>query len=204
MATKILKDYTFKELSKKFNEIPCKFSEMQYYAHKADWSAVVGVGISDNATTIENLAIGDIRLYSKALTTTNWDEVLSPYGYGKWRRMVTGDYIYDKALFRYILRTSVESSRPNVRMYKHLVDVPDITDTKVVDIPLEQPLNISFSEGRIFHIVPDVNVLIKSFSGSSTIPTLTVYDITTKGFKVTLKNGSQFVAGKISYSATGY
>ena len=49
-----------------------------------------------------------------------------------------------------------------------------------------------------------MNVSIKSYSGTSGTPEVMVYNIDRYGFDVTLKNGSEYVAGKITYAARAY
>ena len=151
--------------------------------------------------------ISDIRLYDKVLNETNYDETITPYGYGKWKEMVTGDYIYEKALCKYAMQASLNADRPNTRIYQHKVDVPDRVQTGTVVLDtIEQPLHVKFDDDpvRAFHVTPEMNVSIKSYSGTSGTPEVMVYNIDRYGFDVTLKNGSEYVAGKITYAARAY
>lgn len=154
-----------------------------------------------NAGTI----IGDIRFYSKVLNETNWDETLTPFGYGKWKQLITGDYIYQKALCKYCIQASLNADRPNTRKYLHKVDVPDVNDAGIVKLTTSnQPYKVEFKPDRKFHIIPDVNVAIKSYEGVESTPIVIPYDVTTKSFMVTMKVNGKFVAGSISYAARGY
>lgn len=151
--------------------------------------------------------ISDIRLYDKVLNETNYDETITPYGYGKWKEMVTGDYIYEKALCKYAMQASLNADRPNTRIYQHKVDVPDRVQTGTVVLDtIEQPLHVKFDDDpvRAFHVTPEMNVSIKSYSGTSGTPEVMVYNIDRYGFDVTLKNGSEYVAGSITYAARAY
>lgn len=149
--------------------------------------------------------IGDIRFYNKVLNETNWDETITPFGYGKWKEMITGDYIYQKALCKFIMQASLNADRPNARTYIHKIDVPDLVDRGTVALTADnQPYEVEFNADRVFHVVPEVNVTIKSYSGVDGTPLIIPYDITTKGFKVTMKMGTEFVAGNITYAARGY
>lgn len=149
--------------------------------------------------------IGDIRFYNKVLNETNWDETITPFGYGKWKEMITGDYIYQKALCKFIMQASLNADRPNARTYIHKIDVPDLVDRGTVTLTADnQPYEVEFNADRVFHVVPEVNVTIKSYSGVDGTPLIIPYDITTKGFKVTMKMGTEFVAGNITYAARGY
>ena len=151
--------------------------------------------------------IGDIRFYDTVLNETNYDSTITPYGYGKWKEMVTGDYIYTKALCKYSMQASLNADRPNTRVYLHKVDVPDVVDRGTVELTKDnQPLWVKFSkeEVRKFHIVPELNVSIKSYSGVDTPPIVIPYNTTTEGFYVTMKSGGEFVEGSITYAARGY
>lgn len=151
----------------------------------------------------DNNVIGDIRFYDKIINETNFGEVLTPYGYGQWRRMITGDYIYSKALCKYVMQASLESDRPNTRTYKHKVDVPDVIETGTVDMSsMDSFKQVLFK--REFHIAPDIRVSVASYSGTNATPITIPYDITNKGFKVTLKADGRNLNGSISYSARGY
>ena len=162
-----------------------------------------------NAFKVNNAGqvISDIRLYNKVLNETNYDETITPYGYGKWKVLVTGDYIYEKALCKYTMQASLNADRPNTRIYQHKVDVPDRVQTGTVVLDTkEQPLHVKFDDDpvRAFHVTPEMNVSIKSYSGTSGTPEVMVYNIDRYGFDITLKNGSEYVAGKITYAARAY
>ena len=162
-----------------------------------------------NAFKVSNAGqiISDIRLYNKVLNETNYDETITPYGYGKWKEMVTGDYIYEKALCKYTMQASLNADRPNTRIYQHKVDVPDRVQTGTVVLDTkEQPLHVKFDDDpvRAFHVTPEMNVSIKSYSGTSGTPEVMVYNIDRYGFDVTMKVGTEYIAGSITYAARGY
>lgn len=147
--------------------------------------------------------IGDIRFYNKVLNETNWDETITPFGYGKWKELITGDYIYQKYLCKFVMQASLNADRPNAREYRHLIDVPDVQETGIAELTeTNQPYTVEFT--RFLHVVPDVNTTIKSYSGIDGTPTIIVYNITTKSFDVTMKMGSKYVAGTISWASRGY
>lgn len=151
--------------------------------------------------------IGDIRFYDKVLNETDYDATITPFGYGKWRELVTGDYIYEKALCKYSMQASLNADRPNTRTYIHKIDVPDVVDRGIATLTeSNQPLFVRFSdeEVRKFHIVPELTVSIKSYSGTGTTPLVIPYNTTTEGFYVTMKADGAFVEGSISWSARGY
>ena len=171
--------------------------------------APINLGMGFKAQRIANAGqvIGDIRFYDKVLNETDYDATITPFGYGKWRELVTGDYIYEKALCKYSMQASLNADRPNTRTYIHKVDVPDVVDKGVAELTkTNQPLFVRFSleEVRKFHIVPELNVNIKSYSGVGTTPLVIPYNTTTEGFYVTMKADGEFVEGSISWSARGY
>lgn len=166
---------------------------------------IMNVSTSRNANAGQ--VIGDIRFYDTVLNETNYDSTLTPYGYGKWKELITGDYIYTKAMCKYSMQASLNADRPNTRQYLHKVDVPDVVDRGIAELTKEnQPLFVKFSkeEVRKFHIVPELNVSIKSYSGTDKSPIIIPYNTTTEGFYVTMKADGEFVEGKISWSARGY
>ena len=151
--------------------------------------------------------ISDIRLYDKVLNETNYDETITPYGYGKWKVLVTGDYIYEKALCKYTMQASLNADRPNTRIYQHKVDVPDRVQTGTVVLDtIEQPLHVKFDDDpvRAFHVTPELNVSIKSYSGTDQTPLVMTYNLDRYGFDVTMKVGTEYIAGSITYAARGY
>lgn len=167
------------------------------------------IGVKFGALKLGNAGqvISDIRFYNKVLNETNWDESLTPFGYGKWKIMITGDYIYTKALCKYSMIASLNADRPNTREYYHRVDVPDVIDRgTVVLTKTNQPYHVKFTPEtvRFFHVVPELNVSIKSYSGTGETPLIIPYNVTTTGFDVVMKVGSGYVDGSITYSARGY
>ena len=101
------------------------------------------------------------------------------------------------------MQASLNADRPNAREYRHLVDVPDVQETGIAELTeTNQPYTVEFT--RFLHVVPDVNTTIKSYSGIDGTPTIIVYNITTKSFDVTMKMGSEYVAGTISWASRGF
>lgn len=168
------------------------------------FKGALGIGVLkiNNAQQV----LSDLRFYDKVLNETNFDETFTPFGYSKWKKMITGDYIYQKALCKYVMQASLNVDRPNARAYTHKVDVPDVVDTgTVVLTTANQPHEMHFNSDRKFHIVPELNVTIKSYSGTGATPLVLAYDVTTKGFMVVMKNeNGGYVEGTITYAARGY
>lgn len=185
------------------NELDFTVDKHLDYTKNLPTTLVFGVTRLGNAGQV----IGDIRFYDKVLNETNWDETLTPFGYGKWKIMITDDYIYEKALCKYVMQASLNADRPNTREYLHKVDVPDRVDTGTVELDTKnQPYHVKFTpeDVRAFHIVPELNVSIKSYSGTGDSPIIIPYNVTAEGFDVTMKVDGAFVEGSITYAARGY
>lgn len=165
---------------------------------------ILGIGVLkiNNAQQV----LSDLRFYDKVLNETNFDETFTPFGYSRWKKMITGDYIYQKALCKYVMSASLDADRPNVRVYTHKVDVPDVLDTGTVALTTtNQPCEVHFNGDRKFHIIPELNATIKSYSGTGATPLVLAYNVTTKGFTVVMKNeDGGYVEGTITYAARGY
>ena len=167
----------------------------------------VCLGIDVDRIANAGQIMGDIRFYDTALNEGNYSGILTPYGYGRWRELVTGEYIYQGAICKYCMQSSLNADRPNTRQYVHKVDVPDIIDTGTATLTkTNQPLFVRFSdeEVRRFHVVPELNVNIKSYGGTGATPLVIPYNVTREGFYVTMKVDGAYVDGTISYSARGY
>lgn len=165
------------------------------------------LGVKAHRLANAGQVIGDIRFYDKVLTESNYDTALTPYGYGAWSQLIAGDYNFTKAICKYSMRASLNANRPNTRSYLHKMDVPDIIDGGVATLTKDnQPLFVKFSddETRKFHIVPEVTVSLKSYSGTNATPLIIPYDVSREGFYVTMKADGASIDGSISWSARGY
>ena len=194
-----------KELTNPFKYFKGKhLKDLRVTAYIADYKDVLGIGVSK----IDNIPIvlSDLRFYDKVLNETNFDETFTPFGYSRWKKMITGDYIYQRALCKYVIHASLDSDRPNVRAYTHKVDVPDLLAQGTVELTVNnQPRKVQFPKDRTFHIVPEMNISIKSYSGTGATPLVLAYNVTTKGFMVSMKNeDGGYVEGTITYAARGY
>lgn len=194
-----------KELTNPFKYFKGKhLKDLRVTAYIADYKDVLGIGVSK----IDNIPIvlSDLRFYDKVLNETNFDEAFTPFGYSRWKKMITGDYIYQKALCKYVMQASLDADRPNARAYIHKVDVPDLLAQGTVELTVSnQPREVNFPKDRTFHIVPEMNISIKSYSGTGATPLVLAYNVTTKGFTVVMKNeDGGYVEGTITYAARGY
>lgn len=194
-----------KELTGSLKSFKGKYlKDLKIVAYIADYKSALGIGASkiSGAQTV----LSDLRFYDKVLNETNFDESFAPFGYSRWKKMITGDYIYQKALCKYVMQSSFSADRPNVRMYTHKVDVPDLLAQGTVELTVDnQPQEVHFPKDRTFHIVPEMNISIKSYSGTGATPLVLAYNVTTKGFMVVMKNeDGGYVEGTVTYAARGY
>lgn len=150
--------------------------------------------------------ISDIAIYPNVLNETDFDVAETPIGWGRFKNMLTGDYIYQKALCSYLMQASnLDSDRPNTREYVHKVDVPDTYETgEIVFTSEDNPIVYRFK--RPFHIVPEVNYSLKSVDNVSDLSQIFILpiEVTTEYLKVALKKQDSFVQGVISFAARGY
>ena len=150
--------------------------------------------------------LSDLTLYNVALNETNFDQAITPAGYDRFKTMLTGDYIYQKALFRFILSaTTTSGERPNTREYMHKVDVPDTFETGTIEFETDwNPATYEFS--REFHIVPEVTYTVIRVENMEELNQAVVLpiEVTTKHIIAQLKVGSKYVNGAVSFSARGY
>ena len=150
--------------------------------------------------------LSDLTIYNVALNETNFDQAITPAGYDRFKTMLTGDYIYQKALFRFILSaTTISGERPNTREYLHKIDVPDTFETGTIEFETNRnPATYEFS--REFHIVPEVTYTIIRVENMEELNQAVILpiEVTTKHIIAQLKVGSRYVNGAVSFSARGY
>lgn len=194
-----------KEITNPFKYFKGKrLKDLRVTAYIADYKDVLGIDVPKLDNT--PIVLSDLRFYDKVLNETNFDEAFTPFGYSRWKKMITGDYIYQRALCKYVMQASLNEDSPNARVYVHKVDVPDLLAQGTVELTVSnQPLEVNFPKDRTFHIVPEMNISIKSYSGTGATPLVLAYNVTTKGFTVVMKNeDGGYVEGTITYAARGY
>ena len=155
-----------------------------------------------------NAVFSDLKIKNFELTDDAFEEILlfdGPVGYENFKPFIAGDYQFQKAAFRYILRSNT-SDRPRVTALTVNADVPDIYDRGTASI----------SAGSTYTFVP-FNRTFTSTTGLEVTVTLkggTVFAIpriqsgttTVSGFYCRLEesDGVTFPAGTISWTAQGY
>lgn len=139
-----------------------------------------------------NAVISDIIISTNEIPTN------VPAGYEQWRPFVSGDYTYKDALIKCVLTSSSLDYVALLSSFKVFVDLPDLQDHDVTDVPAEKhyiPFNLEF------YRIPDVTITTIGAT-EVVIPHITEVDL--EGFYVELRNvQNELATGKISWQALG-
>lgn len=151
-----------------------------------------------------NGVISDMIVASNEITEADFANIVEaghPPGYTDFRDFIHGDYTYQKALFRAILK-SRNSDRGFIDALRVTVDVPDVFDRGTVQITDAQAgAVIGFS--RIFRVPPEVTMTHKGGTVVA-IPRLSSA-VTRTGFTAALENtAGTRVTGTFTWIAQGY
>lgn len=132
------------------------------------------------------------------------DAINKPSGYTKFSEFKVGQYDYQSAIYRMVIRKKSLVANPLIYDYKVHVDIDDVKDRGTVFIPAEET-KVYFN--RTYYTAPDVVVNVVG-GREVIIPTITETDGQDDGgryFKVILKNmAGQPVEGTISWNSNGY
>ncbi len=151
-----------------------------------------------------NGVISDMIVASTEITEADFANIVEaghPPGYTDFRDFIQGDYTYQKALFRAILK-SRNSDRGFIDALRVTVDVPDVFDRGTVQITDAQGgAVIGFS--RTFRVPPEVTMTHKGGTVVA-IPRL-ISLVTRTGFTAVLENtAGTRVTGTFTWIAQGY
>jgi hypothetical protein len=151
-----------------------------------------------------NGVISDMIVASTEITEADFASIVEaghPPGYTDFRDFIQGDYTYQRALFRAILK-SRNSDRGFIDALRVTVDVPDVFDRGTVQITDAQAgAVIGFA--RIFRVPPEVTMTHKGGTVVA-IPRLSSA-VTRTGFTAILENtAGTRVTGTFTWIAQGY
>jgi hypothetical protein len=151
-----------------------------------------------------NGVISDMIVASTEITEADFANIVEaghPPGYTDFRDFIQGDYTYQKALFRAILK-SRNSDRGFIDALRVTVDVPDVFDRGTVQITNALAgAVIGFS--RTFRVPPEVTMTHKGGTVVA-IPRLSSA-VTRTGFTAVLENtAGTRVTGTFTWIAQGY
>jgi len=150
------------------------------------------------------LADRDAHAVDTEITEADFASIVEaghPPGYTDFRDFIQGDYTYQRALFRAILK-SRNSDRGFIDALRVTVDVPDVFDRGTVQITDAQAgAVIGFA--RIFRVPPEVTMTHKGGTVVA-IPRLSSA-VTRTGFTAILENtAGTRVTGTFTWIAQGY
>ncbi len=150
-----------------------------------------------------NGVISDMIISTLAITEDDFINIVEnghPPGYTNFRDFIQGDYTYQRALFRAILKSS-NADRGYIDALRLTIDVPDIFDRGIAEVT-NATVGASVQFSRTFRFTPQVTITHKG--GTTTaIPRLLGTPSTT-GFIAVLedKTGTR-VTGSFSWLAQG-
>lgn len=146
--------------------------------------------------------ISDIRISKTPKTDTEFANILkngSSCGYSDFSLFVTGDYDYEKAIFKAEL-TSDGSVSPRLTSCKATVDVPDVYDKGSTQTFGDGWKTIYFN--RNFYTAPYINATLV---GGTVLGSPIVRNVTNETFEIAVfDGGGSIVAGTVSWNARGY
>lgn len=143
--------------------------------------------------------LSDLAFYDKEITLDEFKKMDAPVGFGEFKEFIAGDHYYKDALFKTTLDSQAVDVKPVLAEWKLNIDVPDVTEKTVTEVPAQENYRIDFT--RKFYEIPELTVTIRGNSN------LSVYDlqIDATGFSLTLKNSSgEISSGLIYWRAEGY
>lgn len=160
--------------------------------------------IADQYRRRANGVISDMVISRLAITEQDFRDILDaghPPGYSNFRDFISGDYTYQRALFRAILETD-NADRGYINGLRVTVDVPDVFDRGTAQIS-DASAGIYVAFTRTFHIAPEVTLTHKG--GTVVATPRIVGSITKSGFTAVLETSAGTrVAGSFTWVAQGY
>lgn len=151
--------------------------------------------------------LSDIRVQDHGMTLSEFNSSIErPSGYNVFSEFKVGEYEYQDAMYRLVIRKSNMAANPLVYDYKIHVDIDDVKDRGTAVIPAEET-KVYFN--RHYYTDPEVVVnVISGTAGEIVIPYITEAsgeDDNGRYFKIVLKDATgTTVAGTISWNSNGY
>jgi hypothetical protein len=150
-----------------------------------------------------NGVISDMIISTLAITEDDFKNIVEsghPPGYTNFRDFIQGDYTYQQALFRAILKSS-NADRGYIDALRLTVDVPDIFDRGVAEVT-NAAAGVAVQFSRTFRFTPQVTITHKG--GTTTAIPRLLGSPSTIGFTAVLEDqtGAR-VTGSFSWLAQG-
>lgn len=150
-----------------------------------------------------NGVISDMIISTLAITADDFKNIVEnghPPGYTNFRDFIQGDYTYQRALFRAILKSS-NADRGYIDALRLTVDVPDIFDRGVAEVT-NAAAGVAVLFSRTFRFTPQVTITHKG--GTTTAIPRLIGSPSTTGFTAVLEDQSGArVTGSFSWLAQG-
>ena len=150
-----------------------------------------------------NAVISDLLIDSGDVTLADFQRLLekgAPPGYTEFRPFLPGDYDYQDALFKVVMKGE-GLDRPELLELAMEVDVPDVFDRGAINVPAGGTATVVFN--RRFYVPPEIVLQMKG--GTVVATPKIVGDVRIDGFDVALVDANgNYVSGRVSWSAHGY
>lgn len=123
-------------------------------------------------------------------------------GYTPFREFITGDYTYEKALFRVVAESST-SDRAMLEYVDIAIDVDDVYDRGMAKVT-DRNAGVLVTFTRAFSIEPEILVSMRSGTSDELLRPV-VTNVTTTSFKVFIYDvNNEFATGQFTWTASGY
>lgn len=164
------------------------------------------IGFYDVIKEVARGVISDLLFQEGIWTKESLDKFMRNggrhVGYGTFREFITGDYEYQKALFRLALEAST-ADRALVENIEIAVDVDDVYDRGASTVT-DRNFGVNVTFDRVFSIAPEITVTMRSGNALEAIRPV-VSNVTTTGFNVTLYDvENNKTTGTFTWLASGY
>ena len=165
--------------------------------------SVEALSLAEQYRRHANGVVSDMIVSTTLITDEDFASIVQsghPPGYTNFRDFIQGDYTYQRALFRAILKSN-NADRGYIDALRLTIDVPDIFDRGVADIT-NSSAGITVQFSRSFRFTPQVTMTHKG--GTTTAIPRILGTPTTSGFTAVLedKTGAR-VTGSFSWLAQG-
>lgn len=123
-------------------------------------------------------------------------------GYTTFREFITGDYTYEKALFRLVAESNT-SDRAMVEYVDIAIDVDDVYD-RGMTVVTDRNAGVLVTFARAFSIEPEILVSMRSGTSDELLRPV-VSNVTTTSFKVFIYDtNNELATGQFTWTASGY
>ena len=171
--------------------------------HASSLNVKEALALAEQYRRHANGVISDMIISTLAINEDDFKNIVEnghPPGYTNFRDFIQGDYTYERALFRAILKSS-NADRGYIDALRLTVDVPDIFDRGVAEVT-NATAGVTVQFSRTFRFTPQVTITHKG--GTTTAIPRLIGSPSTTGFTAVLEDqtGAR-VTGSFSWLAQG-